>query len=112
MSNEDTIKAIEANIKEAKKFVAVADALERLESNRDFKLLIGDGYFTREAVRLVHLKADPSMQKDENQKSIVSQMDAIGSLSQFFVAVRQQANLARKAIEADEQTIEDINGEA
>lgn len=107
----DTIQAIEANIKEARKIVDLGESLERLRSNRDFKKVIVEGYFEQEAIRLVHLKADPSMQSAESQKSIVSQMDAIGSLHQYFTAVYQKASLARKAIAADEETRDEILAE-
>lgn len=107
----DTIQAIEANIKEARRIVDLGESLERLRSNRDFKKVIVEGYFEQEAIRLVHLKADPSMQSAESQKSIVSQMDAIGSLHQYFNTVYQKASLARKAIAADEETRDEILAE-
>jgi len=100
------IEEIDRNIKEARKFVERGAALQRLMSNKDFKALIQEGYFEKEAVRLVHLKADASMQTAERQASILKQMDAIGSLSDYFVGIRQQAMLAAKAIEADEETRE------
>jgi CHAT domain-containing protein len=110
MSNE-TLQAIEANIREAKKIVDQGDALERLRSNRDFKKVILDGYFADEAIRLVHLKASPAMQSPDMQKSIISQMDAIGSLDQYFTTVLQKASIARKAISADEETRDEILAE-
>lgn len=110
MSTE-TLQALDAIIREAKKFVDAGEALERLRGNKDFRKVISEGYFQAEAIRLVHLKADPNMQSPDMQKSIIAQMDAIGSLSQYFHAVRQQANMAQKAISADEQTREEILGE-
>lgn len=107
MSNT-TLEAIEANIKESRKAVELGEALERLQRNRDFRAVIGEGYFTKEAVRLVHLKADANMQSADQQKAIVSQMDAIGSLSLYFRTVTQQASLANKAIASDEATREEI----
>jgi hypothetical protein len=46
-------QAIELNIKEAKKIAEQGDALVRLSGNRDFRNLVIEGYFEREAVRLV-----------------------------------------------------------
>jgi hypothetical protein len=109
--SQEQIQAIEANIREAKKFVEQGEALERLRTNRDFKKVISEGYFEREAIRLVHLKADPNMQSPEMQKSIVAQMDAIGSLDQYFKAVFQQANMARKAISSGEEMIDELRDE-
>lgn len=110
MSN-NTVQAIEENIRQAKLIVGTGDSLERLRQNRDFKAVILDGYFKQEAIRLVHLKADPAMQSPDMQKSIVAQMDAIGSLNQYFTAVYQQASIARKAIASDEETRDEILAE-
>ena len=106
-----TVQAIEENIRQAKVIVGTGEALERLRSNRDFKTVILDGYFKQEAIRLVHLKADPSMQSPEMQKSIIAQMDAIGSLNQYFTAVYQQATIASKAVASDEEALSEILAE-
>lgn len=102
----DTIQEIENNIREAKALKEMGDALGRLQENRDFKKIIREGYFEKEAIRLVHLKSDPSMQSPASQQSIVDQIDAIGALSQYFRTVFHTAALATKAIYADEQEIE------
>jgi hypothetical protein len=104
----DQLQEIDINIKQAQKIVEQGNALERLRNNVDFKRVISEGYFEQEAVRLVHLKSDPNMQSDERQKSILAQMDAIGSLNQYFQTVFHRASLASKAIEADEQTREEL----
>lgn len=108
LMNETEIKDLDNNIKEAKKFVEAGTALERLINNRDFKKIVMEGYFEAEAVRLVHLKADPSMQSESSQTSIISQIDAIGSFRQYLDGVFQQARLAGKAIEDDEQTRQEL----
>lgn len=110
MSNT-TIQAIEANIKEARKIVDFGAALERLQANKDFKLVVKEGYFKDEAVRLVHLKAAANMQSPDHQRAIVSQMDAIGSLAQYFDTVFHKASLASKAISADEDTTTELLAE-
>lgn len=86
-------------------------ALERLRNNRDFKEIISKGYMKDEAVRLVHLKAAPQMCTPELQASIIKQIDAIGALDSFFNNMRHQALLAAKAIEADEETLEELRSE-
>lgn len=109
--NEDTIKSIELNIVQAKKIEEVGNALERLKANKDFKRVVIEGYFEQEAVRLVHLKSDPSFQTEQLQQSIISQIDAIGNLSQYFQTLRHKASLANKAIEADEETRDELLAE-
>lgn len=111
MNLTETIQAIDANINEAKKIADAGDALERLRSNRDFKKVIMEGYFEQEAIRLVHLKADPNMQSPDSQKSIIAQMDAIGSLNQYFHAVYQKSQIAKKAVIADEEARDELLAE-
>lgn len=107
MSN-DTIQAIEENIKRARKLVEVGDALERLKNNRDFKKVMIEGYFEQEAIRLVHLKSDPNVQSPEMQKSIMSQIDAIGAISQYFSTVMHKSSIASKAIASDEEARDEL----
>lgn len=109
MSNQ--IQEIELNIKQAQKIVELGNALERLRNNSDFKKVISEGYFEQEAVRLVHLKSDQNMQSPDSQKSIIAQIDAIGALNQYFQTVFHRASLAGKAIEADEETREELLAE-
>lgn len=106
--SQDLIEEIELNITEAKKLVALGNSLDRLLSNRDFKKVVREEYLEKEAVRLVHLKADPNMQSEESQKAIVTQMDAIGSFTMFLNKLAQQADLASRAIEDGEETIDEL----
>ena len=111
MSHTDALQEIESSIKQASEFVDFGNAIERLRSNRDFKKVIMEGYFEKEAIRLVHLKADSAMQSNLNQTDIVKQMDAIGALNQFFLTKGQIARMAARSIESDEQTREELLAE-
>lgn len=107
----DTLQDIEKQIADAKTFSDLGESLVRLSSNRDFRKVIVDGYLSKEAVRLVHLKADPAMQKPESQESIVRQIDAIGALSSYFRTVEFQATLAVNSIASAEAAREEILAE-
>ncbi len=107
----DQVREIEENIAQARQFVELNAALGRLTANRDFKAVIQDGYLQKEAVRLVHLKADPSMQTAERQASVVRDLDAIGGLLQYFRTVEHNASIAAKAIESGEETMAEILAE-
>ena len=111
MDNTQVIQDIELNIKQAKVLVDTGNALERLRNNHDFKEIINKGYFEQEAIRLVHLKGDPSMQTAEYQDSIIKQMDAIGALNQYFNTVFHRASLAEKAIASDEEARDELLAE-
>lgn len=110
MSTE-VIEAIERSIKQARSTADAGNALERLRNNKDFKKIVLEGYFEQEAVRLVHLKADPSMQSPDSQRSILLQMDAIGSFNQYLTNVLRMASLANKQIESDEAVRDEILAE-
>lgn len=109
MSNQS--KVIEENIKAARKLVDLGNALERLKSNKDFKTIISEGYFEKEAIRLVQAKSNPGLQSPEMQKSIITQIDAIGNLNSYFQTIATQASMARKNIEVDEAELEAIAAE-
>ena len=111
MTAEQQRLAIEANIREARKFIELDESLERLSSNRDFRKLIKEGYFEKEAIRLVGLKADPSMQTPERQATIIVAIDGIGRLQEFFRGIKFNADQARKAIAAGEEQLEELAAE-
>ena len=105
------LQQLESNIKYAQKIVDMGDAIERLRNNRDFKKVIGDGYFEQEAVRLVHLMSDSNMQFPEIQQSIHKQLIAVGMFREFLETLTTRANMARRAVEADEATRDEILAE-
>jgi len=110
MSDAD-LETIDISIKQAKENVALKRSLLRLQENPDFDKLMINGYFENEAVRLVLLRADPSQQDEAAQATINKQLDSIGFLRQYFIAVNQIGAMAEKAIQDDERTREDILAE-
>ena len=96
---------------EANKNVELAEATERLFKNKDFKKVIGESYFNEEAVRLVHLMSDSNMQTPELQQSIHKQMIAIGVFHDYLNTLATRAGMARRAVEADEATRDEILAE-
>lgn len=103
-----TIEEIELSIEEARSKVRLAAALNRLADHPDFRLVISDGFFRDEAVRLVQAKASPALQSAEMQTKVIGQIDAIGNLYQYFVKVLQQGELAEAAIRDGEEAIEEM----
>lgn len=105
------MQQLEQNIDRAKQYVSLGTSLERLVSNRDFKKVILEGFFEKEAIRLVHLKSHPDYQTAELQKAIEVQMDSIGTLSQYFTTVQSNAAIAAKTLEDDEATRDELLAE-
>jgi len=107
----EAIDQLELNIQESKKNLELGEALSRLQKNSDFKLVMLSGFFEKEAVRLVHLKADPAFQTPERQAFIMTQIDAIGTVHQYFHTVAYQAAMAKRSIANDEETRSELLAE-
>lgn len=110
-NTEQEIAALDQQIKDARPQLDLAAALERLRVNPDFKKLVVEGYLKNEAVRLVHLKADPNMSAPQHQAAIVRDIDSIGALAQFFATVDAVGRRAERAIAEAEQMREEILAE-
>lgn len=107
MSSQEDIKELETSIQQARVLVELGSALQRLQSNRDFRTIVNEGYFQKEAVRLVLLRSDPAMETAERQASIVKQMDAIAGLHQYFAVLQQQAAMAARNLnQAEEELVQ------
>jgi hypothetical protein len=111
MNSKLAIEGLEQNIQQSQEFVELGKALERLSNNKDFLAVVKRGYFEKEAIRLVHLKADPSMQTPERQQSVVSQIDSIGNFSAYLQTLKFNADRAEHSIETDRMTIEELSAE-
>ena len=105
------IEQLEHSIQDSKKYVELGNALERLLQNRDFKAVILKGYLEDEAIRLVHLKADPAMQTSQYQQSILAQIDAIGAVASYLNEIRRQGDMAAKTISSAEEVLEELRRE-
>lgn len=110
-TKEQQLAALEQQIKDAQGSLELGKALASLRHNADFKKLVIDGYLKNEAVRLVHLKSDPSMSSADNQAAVVRDIDAIGALAQFFRTVEMMGTRAESSIAEAEQAITEIHEE-
>jgi len=87
--------------------IALGEALSDLRKNRKFKLVFEDGYFKKEAMRLVLARGsypsgvDNIQQKEIFQSEIDSAISAIGELNQYLHTIEMMANRAKKAINED-----------
>jgi hypothetical protein len=109
--SKDIVQRIEASMQADRVHIELDKALERLETNRDFKLVIAEGYLEKEAVRLVHVKADPAMQTPERKANIDRDIAAIGSFLQYLRTVSHNAAVAVKSIQSSEQALEELHAE-
>lgn len=104
MNDMTVITAEQANgMRQAcKEKIALAIALERLETNPDFQMFITE-YLEKEPVRLVHLLGDASVNMSDKKESfradIQERMVGISRLAEFMRNINMLANQARKTLE-------------
>lgn len=105
---DEQLNNIEISIDDARKTMKRMHTLQRLLDSNDWKEIVEDGYFFDEASRLVILKADPGMLGKKEQKQIDIAINAIGPFRQYLRTIMQFGMMAERAIEADEQTREEL----
>jgi len=111
MSHNEDMKEVEISIAEAQDAIDFKRSLQNLIDNADFKKVITDGYFSREASRIVLMKADPEMQTPENQLLLNKQIDAVGFFRQFIRTQMHIGRLAEEELAAHQATREELLGE-
>ena len=112
MSNsQEQAQQIAVEIADAEKAISLLDAFERLQQMPDFNLVIGNGYFEQESIRLVLSKANPELQNEDMQKSIMKSIDAIGEFRQYLVVLTQRGHQMRRAIAEQKAEQEAIRNE-
>jgi hypothetical protein len=109
MSNhEEQLTQVAISIEQAKEAIELSDALARLHKNKDFKLVITEGLFQKEATRAVLLRADPEMQTESEQKQVNDIITSIGGVYAYFGKTYAVGYAAKQSIVADEETRGDI----
>jgi len=102
------IESIELSIEQAQETVRKMEALKRLTQNKDFIELIHEGYFEKEASRLVLLKADDSMADEAHQTAILKSIDSIGFFRIYLSTIMQFGIQAERGLADDKETLEEI----
>jgi len=87
----------------AKQAVNLADALIRLQANKDFKLVIRDHYRLHYAASLVNALAFEHTQNPTSQACLHNQLSAISHFNQFVYFILHQGEQAKESIAALEE---------
>lgn len=101
------INALDNDIKEYKRQIALGEALERLELNPDFRMLIEMGYLSSHALNLVYARS--SDMKPDNE--IARKIDAVATFKQYLNEVKENRATATKSLIDSEQTREEFYDE-
>jgi len=110
-NSTEQLEQLEVTLEQAKAAKSLKDSIFKLQENIDFKRVVNEGYFEKEASRLVLLKADDNMQGLDEQAMIIRQIDAIGTFRQHLGTIVALGRMAEKSITDDENTREEILSE-
>lgn len=108
---DEQIQEFELSIEQAKAQVGLAEALQRLHQNPDFKSVILEGYFRDEAARMVGLLGEPTLQEPAMQQALHNSLRSISELRQHFAKVFHFGELAARAIDDNERAIVEIEND-
>lgn len=111
--NNESIRDIEISIEEAKKAIAMGEALARLERNKDFKKVITEGLCHDFAVQCVSLRGNTGFRMNENlMASNTRKLDMIGELVEYFRNVHANAAMMTQTLaDAEAEQVNMIAGE-
>lgn len=107
------VAEIQLSLEQAQEAVKLGESLKRLTSNKDFKKIILEGYFEKEAVRLVHSLDDPNVSHNPSVKEAHTfSMHAISQLRSYLHNINKRAEAAEVAVEQNSAELELIRNEA
>lgn len=99
------VRNIDAEIKDHKEKVKLAEALSRLENNRDFKKVFGEAYCKEFAQNLITQRALPEMRsRPEMIEANTRKLDAISEVQHFFRGVHAMGAHSAAALPESEET--------
>ncbi len=100
------VQEIELSIEHANKLVANKDMALKLSSNREFKKLITEGYFEKEAARLTALLTDPNV--SQYKDDIITSLEGISSLQLYMRTIVQIGQAAENEIAESRTMLDDL----
>lgn len=103
------LEQIELTIEEAKKKVAMKDAALKLAGNREFKKIFLEGYFEKEAARLVEISGDSRMIDDREE--IFDAIKGISHCQQYLRHIVMEGNLAQESIQEHYSMLDEVESD-
>jgi len=108
---ERQMHEVEVTLEQCEEQIAQADALERLHKNADFKKIILEDYFEKNAIRTVMMKSAAGQEGEKEQKNLDNVLIGIGQLGQYFHKIFTFGEGASRAIEEHRATREELLAE-
>ncbi len=104
------LQEVEIRIEDAKAAVKRKQALEKLATNREFKAVILEHLFKEEPQRLAAVIAEPGLV--QHRAEIISELDMISKLQQFFRRIEQQGALMEEELKMLDEARDELLAEA
>lgn len=111
LTREEEIQQVELTIEEARKILAIGEAIERLENNEDFKKIIFEGYFVDQAARYTGLLAEPALQAADKQANIIHCLRGISELRQYLLTTKMAVAQCRHDLQGQLDLLEELRAE-
>lgn len=105
---ETQLQQLEITMEQAQESIALADALDRLHKNKDFKKVFLDGYMKEEASRAVLLRADPALTTDRQRQEVDDIITGIGNFRLYLSKIYKVAMMAERSIEDSKRTRQEL----
>jgi hypothetical protein len=110
MNTEQQIQQVEVAIEDAKNHVAFGEAMSRLEKNRDFQLVIEQGFLRDEALRLVGLTAEINLAPAQ-MESVHASIRGIGEFKAWWRGRKVFAAQMRDTVTEYEGVLDEIRAD-
>jgi hypothetical protein len=106
---DNQVEEVELTIEEAKKHIKKRDQLRKLMANREFRQIIEEGYLKDEAIRLVGISADPSL--EHRKDAIVGQIESISNFRQYLSGILRMGDQMEDALRENEMLLDELREE-
>lgn len=99
-------------IQQAQAAVDIGETLERLHKNKDFQILILNGYLKEHPARLSHLLSDPNFQGKKKRNSVLNEIGAVGYFLDYLRTTQMKYQQAAEAIRVNEEELAKLEEES
>ena len=98
----DTINQVQVESNEPTYWVGQADALKRLENNKDFQKVILEGYFKDKAVWGTSILASDQIKASGRRPDVMEGLIAISALQDHFKTIKSMGEVVAQDVEDDD----------
>ena len=99
---KDELAQVDDRIADLQNQVELKEALERLHENEDFKKVVLEADFEKEADRVFGMLVEPSSLKRDSMENMMDKLTTIRNFKQFFSTTLINGHMAPEQIEGEQ----------